>query len=139
MIRRPPRSTRTDTLFPYTTLFRSILLSNQAPSVDVEVDGRDRCVSSPDPCELPDSGFAYDGHCTSSCCFRITRSVGASTALCWSAFPLALRPCSGQVDALAAALAIVVTGLAGAAAGRGIGAQPGRRTRGQRCSPGEDR
>src|SRR3546814_9052018 len=25
MIRRPPRSTRTDTLFPYTTLFRSSL------------------------------------------------------------------------------------------------------------------
>src|SRR3546814_6448624 len=24
MLRRPPRSTRTDTLFPYTTLFRSI-------------------------------------------------------------------------------------------------------------------
>src|SRR3546814_12941534 len=28
MIRRPPRSTRTDTLFPYTTLFRSKLLGN---------------------------------------------------------------------------------------------------------------
>src|SRR3546814_15473789 len=28
MIRRPPRSTRTDTLFPYTTLFRSPSLSN---------------------------------------------------------------------------------------------------------------
>src|SRR3546814_1762270 len=27
MIRRPPRSTRTDTLFPYTTLFRSVLPS----------------------------------------------------------------------------------------------------------------
>src|SRR3546814_7266266 len=27
MIRRPPRSTRTDTLFPYTTLFRSFLES----------------------------------------------------------------------------------------------------------------
>src|SRR3546814_7229518 len=27
MIRRPPRSTRTDTLFPYTTLFRSCPLS----------------------------------------------------------------------------------------------------------------
>src|SRR3546814_3483941 len=27
MIRRPPRSTRTDTLFPYTTLFRSVILS----------------------------------------------------------------------------------------------------------------
>src|SRR3546814_12505445 len=26
MIRRPPRSTRTDTLFPYTTLFRSVVL-----------------------------------------------------------------------------------------------------------------
>src|SRR3546814_15996059 len=30
MIRRPPRSTRTDTLFPYTTLFRSIA----APRLD---------------------------------------------------------------------------------------------------------
>src|SRR3546814_18879117 len=27
MIRRPPRSTRTDTLFPYTTLFRSRLVA----------------------------------------------------------------------------------------------------------------
>src|SRR3546814_14462176 len=27
MIRRPPRSTRTDTLFPYTTLFRSNVLA----------------------------------------------------------------------------------------------------------------
>src|SRR3546814_6416501 len=27
MIRRPPRSTRTDTLFPYTTLFRSLINS----------------------------------------------------------------------------------------------------------------
>src|SRR3546814_11896023 len=30
MIRRPPRSTRTDTLFPYTTLFRSIKSSEFA-------------------------------------------------------------------------------------------------------------
>src|SRR3546814_10944358 len=28
MIRRPPRSTRTDTLFPYTTLFRSLAYSS---------------------------------------------------------------------------------------------------------------
>src|SRR3546814_12314571 len=27
MIRRPPRSTRTDTLFPYTTLFRSLAVA----------------------------------------------------------------------------------------------------------------
>src|SRR3546814_16127721 len=33
MIRRPPRSTRTDTLFPYTTLFRSLrmMLTPDAP------------------------------------------------------------------------------------------------------------
>src|SRR3546814_1397413 len=30
MIRRPPRSTRTDTLFPYTTLFRSLSRSQSA-------------------------------------------------------------------------------------------------------------
>src|SRR3546814_1748869 len=31
MIRRPPRSTRTDTLFPYTTLFRSPISTTPAP------------------------------------------------------------------------------------------------------------
>src|SRR3546814_4784205 len=31
MIRRPPRSTRTDTLFPYTTLFRSAKVIQQPP------------------------------------------------------------------------------------------------------------
>src|SRR3546814_10500428 len=30
MIRRPPRSTRTDTLFPYTTLFRSLVVDDLA-------------------------------------------------------------------------------------------------------------
>src|SRR3546814_1102397 len=29
MIRRPPRSTRTDTLFPYTTLFRSVHIGQE--------------------------------------------------------------------------------------------------------------
>src|SRR3546814_4525019 len=33
MIRRPPRSTRTDTLFPYTTLFRSPSVSTRPPKV----------------------------------------------------------------------------------------------------------
>src|SRR3546814_1097843 len=36
MIRRPPRSTRTDTLFPYTTLFRSI--SSVPHALDLAVD-----------------------------------------------------------------------------------------------------
>src|SRR3546814_19314702 len=33
MLRRPPRSTRTDTLFPYTTLFRSVYDDLPEPSV----------------------------------------------------------------------------------------------------------
>src|SRR3546814_6212924 len=37
MIRRPPRSTRTDTLFPYTTLFRSGHRVDRTPDV-----GKDR-------------------------------------------------------------------------------------------------
>src|SRR3546814_18690500 len=45
MRRRPPRSTRTDTLFPYTTLFRSIAIDllddilHREIIVDVERDG----------------------------------------------------------------------------------------------------
>src|SRR3546814_4144085 len=34
MIRRPPRSTRTDTLFPYTTLFRSWFAHHKSPLSD---------------------------------------------------------------------------------------------------------
>src|SRR3546814_15263155 len=39
MIRRPPRSTRTDTLFPYTTLFRSQPHPDIAPHVRIAVAG----------------------------------------------------------------------------------------------------
>src|SRR3546814_4055103 len=41
MIRRPPRSTRTDTLFPYTTLFRSLLTLNPASDVSTLIVGKD--------------------------------------------------------------------------------------------------
>src|SRR3546814_4880537 len=36
MIRRPPRSTRTDTLFPYTTLFRSLDCPAHAARMEVD-------------------------------------------------------------------------------------------------------
>src|SRR3546814_12284248 len=49
MIRRPPRSTRTDTLFPYTTLFRS----------RVTVDGR--VLTSPAAAVTPEARIAVDG------------------------------------------------------------------------------
>src|SRR3546814_8971861 len=38
MIRRPPRSTRTDTLFPYTTLFRSGAADDGRPAFGVPSD-----------------------------------------------------------------------------------------------------
>src|SRR3546814_20791026 len=44
MIRRPPRSTRTDTLFPYTTLFRS-----QPSDVDVDRAGPAVVLVAPAP------------------------------------------------------------------------------------------
>src|SRR3546814_7211726 len=47
MRRRPPRSTRTDTLFPYTTLFRSVIL---------RADGSEQAIAFDDPAyaiELP--------------------------------------------------------------------------------------
>src|SRR3546814_2600040 len=42
MIRRPPRSTRTDTLFPYTTLFRSFgrHVEHVVDAVDLLLDRR---------------------------------------------------------------------------------------------------
>src|SRR3546814_5421467 len=50
MIRRPPRSTRTDTLFPYTTLFRSPIAGDgrQRAWPDLPVDlGRNAAVRHP--------------------------------------------------------------------------------------------
>src|SRR3546814_1885454 len=38
MIRRPPRSTRTDTLFPYTTLFRSLAREVIGPDRKLLID-----------------------------------------------------------------------------------------------------
>src|SRR3546814_16698417 len=44
MIRRPPSSTRTDTLFPYTTLCRSLALVARAQQAPVPVVPVDPCV-----------------------------------------------------------------------------------------------
>src|SRR3546814_7439658 len=41
MIRRPPRSTRTDTLFPYTTLFRSLRNSGASYPETLDPNGLD--------------------------------------------------------------------------------------------------
>src|SRR3546814_14001671 len=44
MIRRPPRSTRTDTLFPYTTLFRSVGLQRDLAAAAQALVGGDDAV-----------------------------------------------------------------------------------------------
>src|SRR3546814_13938260 len=59
MVRRPPRPTRTDTLFPYTTLFRSLVTLDTDSRVEVVIDrskrhallrrGRARFVVAADP------------------------------------------------------------------------------------------
>src|SRR3546814_18740535 len=58
MIRRPPRSTRTDTLFPYTTLFRSgrgLAQRRFAPAVDELVDlGEEFALADATPAALKD-------------------------------------------------------------------------------------
>src|SRR3546814_14949023 len=58
MIRRPPRSTHTDTLFPYTTLFRSATSRRPccrgARSARPTRTGRNcACAPAPDPAPVP--------------------------------------------------------------------------------------
>src|SRR3546814_17061776 len=55
MIRRPPRSTRTDTLFPYTTLFRSprrLPRTDGADDAEIEREGH----RARDHAEIEDAG-----------------------------------------------------------------------------------
>src|SRR3546814_3889116 len=52
MIRRPPRSTRTDTLFPYTTLFRSLSHRRERDLRDEPHRGDDAQDSRAAPCRL---------------------------------------------------------------------------------------
>src|SRR3546814_21149576 len=57
MIRRPPRSTRTDTLFPYTTLFRSKRIASEIDATMNELrarvagrSGQITIAATPSPC-----------------------------------------------------------------------------------------
>src|SRR3546814_9914789 len=52
MLRRPPRSTRTDTLFPYTTLFRSV----DAGQVETRLVGADHEVGHRRDAAVGDDG-----------------------------------------------------------------------------------
>src|SRR3546814_9641624 len=58
MIRRPPRSTRTDTRFPYTTLFRSHPRSRRRGADIVDAGGGDLG----DRCDIVEQGEKARGH-----------------------------------------------------------------------------
>src|SRR3546814_11361425 len=60
MIRRPPRSTRTDTLFPYTTLSRSLVRLIVAGRIEVQLFG------GPGACR--DHEAHQPGDCDETCC-----------------------------------------------------------------------
>src|SRR3546814_11374163 len=63
MIRRPPRSTRTDTLFPYTTLFRSLgaTLRIESNSLDQLVIRRTGVESEPESFDVTSRLFLRSG------------------------------------------------------------------------------
>src|SRR3546814_12289171 len=62
MIRRPPRSTRTDTLFPYTTLFRSGRQGSR-PGIGASFRQRERvCVAAAQPPEAAVAGKVRAEH-----------------------------------------------------------------------------
>src|SRR3546814_19380735 len=90
MRRRPPRSTRTDTLFPYTTLFRS-----PSKAYPIRVAGRD-------PIRSEDAGRSY--YSTIIGCDRelYTRKVEGQ----WPD-PIAFRLLSFRVEALLQTVAAI--------------------------------
>src|SRR3546814_18803257 len=49
MIRRPPRATRTDTLFPYTTRFRSGTAELRSDQSDLDPGSVELCISEQQP------------------------------------------------------------------------------------------
>src|SRR3546814_3382147 len=59
MIRRPPRSTRTDTLFPYTTLFRS--QDDNSPTHSMNHSELDPVANETKPFDLPGLTLPEDG------------------------------------------------------------------------------
>src|SRR3546814_11510593 len=82
MIRRPPRSTRTDTLFPYTTLFRSEegLVEDLRGHADVVDDG----LASPRPgAERVVTEDTHDRSCSGSSSPLSRRSRRASPNPFW--------------------------------------------------------
>src|SRR3546814_7742270 len=69
MIRRPPRSTRTDTLFPYTTLFRS-WISTYTKALQRQLDRETERIYS-DPATLRRKVVVRKGRANYLCLFNL--------------------------------------------------------------------
>src|SRR3546814_17481780 len=74
MIRRPPRSTRTDTLFPYTTLFRSHSTTRDA--ISVYLQQRDRACPTGDDLFISNNGRAPSKSAVSNVFIHLARQLG---------------------------------------------------------------
>src|SRR3546814_14986268 len=77
MIRRPPRSTRTDTLFPYTTLFRSY---GQATAFGYDVAGRFNALSHNIAGTAQDVAYSYGFNPAS----QIVQQVRSNDSYAWT-------------------------------------------------------
>src|SRR3546814_7311155 len=100
MIRRPPRSTRTDTLFPYTTLFRS------------DPDGERAAQSEGDA--LPPHGRGNRAGGTVACALRAF-AAGSAGRTAVARGPAVNRFALASFRALAASLLLFLAGCAGPA------------------------
>src|SRR3546814_4731331 len=93
MIRRPPRSTRTDTLFPYTTLLRSMIAIFAALSAALAVGAGAfgaHGASSPDAAEWLKTGGL----------FQLIHAVAALTNMSFARGPAVLLLVGGAIFAV---------------------------------------
>src|SRR3546814_7291107 len=79
MIRRPPRSTRTDTLFPYTTLFRSAGHETALPSIEQSRPCQHRGLLS--PTALPTEGSPFNADVAGDFCVNEDKPQLPNSAL----------------------------------------------------------
>src|SRR3546814_4347760 len=98
MIRRPPRSTRTDTLFPYTTLFRSdAVVQRRVDDIHAPAAGLHLCVEQ-GGLRLGGiaEGFADREH--AGRCAAVALALGRAAGLRWMQSDAPARTAAADAD-----------------------------------------
>src|SRR3546814_17127909 len=106
MIRRPPRSTRTDTLFPYTTLFRSLYGEMEAEAEDnIIIDKFARMAGAKFSGTLGGGGASWElgGEWTDTYAWELTTGdrqpgIGYRNLIYFDGFPYRDRPIGHCTD-----------------------------------------